>query len=123
MAFLLGETTDPAHAQCDRFSFCATEWSSGSVINLGGLPGFPGNEAFSIDNAGVAAGASSPTLVPEFVDATEWSRGRVIVLGGLQAQAQRHQRRRADSWTQRPERHRVERRQRHQPRRPARLRI
>jgi hypothetical protein len=39
---LLGETTGSARAQCTS---CATEWSGGAVINLGGLPGSTNSEA------------------------------------------------------------------------------
>ena len=46
--------------------FYATEWSSGSVINLGGLPGSTSSEAFGINDAGQAVGVSEfPTPVPE----------------------------------------------------------
>ena len=42
-----------AHAQCYD---CATEWSRGSVINLGGLPGSTYSEAYGINDAGQAVG-------------------------------------------------------------------
>src|ERR1700693_3190886 len=80
---VLGETTGSAHAQC-MSSFesasCATEWSGGSVINLGGLPGSSESQAFSINDAGQAVGLS---LVGGVSYATEWSGGSVINLGGL----------------------------------------
>ena len=38
---LLDETAGSAQAQCASFgAYCATEWSGGSVINLGGLSGY-----------------------------------------------------------------------------------
>ncbi len=89
--WLLGETTGSAQAQCDigptvSGYTCATEWSGGSIINLGGLPGSTGS----------------------------W--------------CQWYQQRRAGSgntvlswWNIRASRHRVERRQHHQPRRPSEL--
>lgn len=78
---LLGETTGSAHAQCNSFlTLCATEWSGGSIINLGGLPGSPDSAAFSINDRGHVVGWSSIGDVP---DATEWSGGKVINLGGL----------------------------------------
>jgi probable HAF family extracellular repeat protein len=59
----------------------ATEWSGGSIIDLGGLPGSFGSVAQSINDAGQAVGYSF------FVDgrerATEWSGGSIIDLGGL----------------------------------------
>ena len=58
----------------------ATEWSRGSSINLGGLPGYTGSEAFGINNAGQVVGYSNVGGVPY---ATEWSGGSVINLGGL----------------------------------------
>ena len=58
----------------------ATEWSRGSVTNLGGLPGFTDSVAYAINDAGQAVGSS---IVGGQVDATEWSRGSVINLGGL----------------------------------------
>jgi hypothetical protein len=78
---LLGETTGSAHAQCSPSPLstsCATEWSAGSVIKLGALPGFTDSVANSIkDDAGQAVG------IRLFVGAIEWSDGSVIPLGGL----------------------------------------
>ena len=54
----------------------ATEWSDGSVIDLGGLPGSRDNVAAGINNAGQVVGESGAY-------ATEWSGGGVINLGGL----------------------------------------
>ena len=68
---LLNDTTDPAHAQCNQ---CATEWSDGSVIKLGSLPGSTDSEALAINNAGQAVGSSGGQAV-------EWSGGSVIDLG------------------------------------------
>jgi uncharacterized membrane protein len=80
---LLGETASSTHAQCvssfENIS-CATEWSGGSVINLGGLPGASESQAFSINDAGRAVGLS---LVGGVSYATEWSGGSIINLGGL----------------------------------------
>jgi uncharacterized membrane protein len=58
----------------------ATEWSGGSVINLGGLPGSTFGVAFGINNAGQIVGWS---VVGGTMVATEWSGGGVINLGGL----------------------------------------
>jgi uncharacterized membrane protein len=63
-----------AHAQW------ATEWSGGSVINLGSLPGGTGNSyPFSVNDAGQVVGRS---YVGGHYYATEWSSGSVIDLGG-----------------------------------------
>jgi probable HAF family extracellular repeat protein len=70
-ACLLGETTGSAPAQCNP---CATEWSDGSVIKLGSLPGSTDSEALAINNAGQAVGSSGGQAV-------EWSGGSVINLG------------------------------------------
>ena len=70
---LLGEGATSVYAQCD---FCATEWSGGSVINLGGLPGFAPSVAEGINDAGQVVGESGDV-------ATEWSGGSIINLGGL----------------------------------------
>ena len=45
----------------------ATEWSAGSVINLGVLPGSVGSDATSINDAGQVVGISSghPGAIPE----------------------------------------------------------
>jgi uncharacterized membrane protein len=64
---LLGETTGSAHAQCNSFlSYCATEWSHGKVINLGGLPGSEASVARSINDAGqvVAPALPAGTVTP-----------------------------------------------------------
>jgi probable HAF family extracellular repeat protein len=71
---LLGETVGPAHAQCTpipNFN-CATEWSGGSVINLGGASTL--SQAFAINNAGQVVGQSGN-------DAVIWSGGSIINLG------------------------------------------
>ena len=76
---LLGETAGSAHAQCDFNIFgaiCATAWSGGSVINLGGLPGSTPDFAYGINAAGQVVGASGGAAV-------KWSGGGVINLGGL----------------------------------------
>ena len=76
---LLDETAGSAHAQCAIVE-CATEWSGGSVIDLGGLPGSFQTVANSINDAGQAVGYSATT---GGTFATEWSHGKVIDLGGL----------------------------------------
>jgi hypothetical protein len=50
---LLGETSGSAHAQCNfsNGTSCATEWSGGSVIDLGGLPGSTTSLATGINDA------------------------------------------------------------------------
>ena len=55
---LLGETAGSAQAQCESSSIhnCATEWSGGGVINLGGLPGFAASNAYGINDAGQVVG-------------------------------------------------------------------
>jgi probable HAF family extracellular repeat protein len=84
---LLGETAGSAHAQCYYTPFpvvacdTATEWSGGSVANLGGLPGYTYSEAVSINNVGQAVGLTE--FSPGYYHATEWSGGSVINLGGL----------------------------------------
>ena len=104
----------------------ATEWSGSSIINLGGLPGSTSSNADGINHAGRVVGVS---VVGGVEIATEWIGENVINLGGLpgstSSTAPRHQRRRADRgrkhcWRGR-DRHRMERRHRHQPRRPVRL--
>jgi probable HAF family extracellular repeat protein len=80
---LLGETAGSAYAQCIRSSeqpLCATEWSSGGPINLGGPPGFTTSAAAGINDAGQVVGYS---LVGNGSYATEWSGGSSINLGGL----------------------------------------
>jgi uncharacterized membrane protein len=71
---LLGVAAGSARAQI------ATEWSGGSVINLGGLPGSTFSSALSINDVGQAVGASA---FGGSEVATEWSGGSVINLGGL----------------------------------------
>jgi probable HAF family extracellular repeat protein len=58
----------------------ATEWSGGSVINLGSLPGSTFSGANGINDAGQVVGYSS--IGAGYV-ATEWSGGKVINLGDL----------------------------------------
>lgn len=74
---VFGEETRSAYADCN--GFCATEWSGGSVINLGGLPGFESSEATSINGAGQVVGDSG--LSGLRLHATEWSGGSIINLG------------------------------------------
>jgi probable HAF family extracellular repeat protein len=63
--------------------YCATEWSHGHVINLGGLPGYTNSFAYGINDSGQAVGYSLFVSGGFGVDyATEWSHGRVIDLGG-----------------------------------------
>jgi probable HAF family extracellular repeat protein len=75
---LLDETNGSAHAQCASFpgtiTTCATEWSNGSVINLGGLPVSTNSQAFGINDVGQVVGRSDSS-------ATEWSGGSTINLG------------------------------------------
>jgi hypothetical protein len=80
---LLSETSGSAYAQCIRSAggnLCATEWSSGGAINLGGPPGFMSSTATGINDDGLAVGISNFGNVPY---ATEWSGGGSINLGGL----------------------------------------
>ena len=72
-----GRNNGSARAQCND---CAAEWSGGIVKNLGALPGFTLSEAFSINHAGVAVGATDGLFDNH---ATEWSGSSVINLGGL----------------------------------------
>jgi uncharacterized membrane protein len=58
----------------------AAEWSAGSVIDLGGLPGSTYSWATGINNVGQAVGFS---IVDEVEYAVEWSGVNVIDLGGL----------------------------------------
>jgi probable HAF family extracellular repeat protein len=76
---LVGGTTGSAHAQCYLLG-CATEWSNGRIINLGGLLGSKQSFAWSINDAGQVVGVS---YANSFISATEWSNGRIINLGGL----------------------------------------
>jgi probable HAF family extracellular repeat protein len=72
------------NAQCvkslSEITGCATEWSGGSVIKLGSLPGFTESGANGINDAGQAVGFS---LLASVHQATEWSGGSVISLGNL----------------------------------------
>ena len=78
---VLGGTASSVHAQCNTSgSDCATEWSGGGVIELGGLPGSTASAAIGINNAGKAVGYSA---VGNDEVATEWSGGSVINLGGV----------------------------------------
>jgi uncharacterized membrane protein len=80
-ACLVGGSIGSAHAQCNPFNTqCATEWSGGSVVNLGGLSGSAGSVAQGINNAGQAVGFS---IVGGVEVATEWSGSSIINLGGL----------------------------------------
>jgi len=58
----------------------AAEWSGGSVIDLGGLPGSSLSEAESINDSGQVVEFS---VVDGVTYATEWSGGSIINLGGL----------------------------------------
>ena len=58
----------------------ATEWSGGSVINLGRLPGSTASYATGVNDAGQVVGYS---LTPDAVYATLWSGESVINLGVL----------------------------------------
>jgi hypothetical protein len=58
---LLGETAGSARAPVCFLTdtICATEWSGGSAIKLGGLPGnYSGSTAYGINDAGQAVGVS-----------------------------------------------------------------
>jgi hypothetical protein len=80
---LLGETMGSAYAQCPPFPpppFCATEWSGGSIIDLGRLPGSTESAALGVNDVGQVVGQS---VVGGIFVATEWSGGSVINLGGL----------------------------------------
>jgi hypothetical protein len=55
---LLGETTGSAHAAECILGQCATEWSRGTVINLGDLPNTSGSIARGINDAGQVVGSS-----------------------------------------------------------------
>jgi probable HAF family extracellular repeat protein len=71
---LLAETAGSAHAQCTplpNFN-CATEWSGGKIINLGGETTI--STAAGINDAGQAVGQGGG-------DAVIWSGGNVINLG------------------------------------------
>ncbi len=62
----------------------ATEWTGGTIINLGGLSGSTGSEALDINEAGQVVGYSD--FLDGHTSATEWSGGlggSIINLGGL----------------------------------------
>ena len=59
----------------------AAEWSGGTVIDLGGLPGSTASEAYAVNDAGTAVGVSIFANGAEY--ATEWSDGDIIKLGGF----------------------------------------
>jgi probable HAF family extracellular repeat protein len=85
---LLCETAGWARAQCNfsngNGTTCATEWSGGSVIDQGGLPGSMTSLATGINGAGQVVGSSTVGGVGH---AVEWSGGSVIDLGGLPGSA------------------------------------
>jgi hypothetical protein len=75
---LLTQTTGSAQAQCNPLgNICATEWSDGSVINLGGLPSSTQSAGSSINDAGEVVGFS---VVDGVETATEWNHDSVINL-------------------------------------------
>jgi probable HAF family extracellular repeat protein len=77
---LLGGTAGSAYAECTSGYSCATEWSAGKIINMGGLPNSVFNSATAINDVGQAVGYSAVGGVGY---ATQWSGGNVINLGGL----------------------------------------
>jgi probable HAF family extracellular repeat protein len=83
---LLGGIAGSAHAQCNPFPnfVCATEWSDGRVINLGGES--DNSVAFGINDRGQVVGLSRFGL-SDMDYATEWSHGNVINLGVLPGSA------------------------------------
>jgi hypothetical protein len=91
---LLGETTGSAHAKCDVGPSCATEWSGGKVIDLGGLPGSMGSAASGINAAGQVVGASN--VGPPIPPAPESSTWAMMLIGfaGLALAGYRSTRRR-----------------------------
>jgi probable HAF family extracellular repeat protein len=83
---LLGETASSARAQCSiAGNPCATEWSHGSAINIGGLPGSNESQAYGINDRGQAVGYSD---VGGLDYPTEWRHGSVIDLGRLSDSAE-----------------------------------
>jgi probable HAF family extracellular repeat protein len=62
----------------------ATEWSGGSIIDLGGLPGSTLSIADGVNDAGQAVGYS---VVNGVYHATEWSGSSIIDLGPGLAEA------------------------------------
>ena len=58
----------------------ATEWSGGSVIDLGELPGSTRSDAYGINDAGFVVGVSE---IGGIGYATEWIGRAIINLGGL----------------------------------------
>ena len=79
---LVGQCAGSARAECNPAAPfpCATEWSGGSVINLGAPPGSTYSDAYGINDAGQVVGYSAGPGVPS---ATEWNGGSAINLGGL----------------------------------------
>jgi probable HAF family extracellular repeat protein len=77
----LSEATGSVYAQCaspapGTTTTCATEWSGGSAVNLGTLPGFTSSAAIGINNAGQVVGYNDSSAI-------EWSGGSIIKLGSL----------------------------------------
>jgi probable HAF family extracellular repeat protein len=75
----------------DPFLEHAFEWSNGVLIDLGALPGANGSAAGSINNAGVAAGASTTGSIDPLTgwpaaEAVIWKNGTMIRLGNLGGQ-------------------------------------
>ena len=81
-----GWGANSAHAQCNFLSDleCATEWSGGKIIDLGGLPGSNYSIAQGINDDGQVVGVSE-LIGGAALGTTEWSHGQVIALGGLPA--------------------------------------
>ena len=50
----------------------ATEWSDGSIINLGGLPGTMFSQAYSINDAGQALGFSEGFIIITIPEPSTW---------------------------------------------------
>ena len=106
--FLLGiRAARAADAQ-----FYAVEWSGGSIIDLGGLPGSQESVATGINSAGQVVGYS---WVGNIEYAVEWSGGSVINLG-LGAASGINDAGQVVGVRRRRSRRRVERRLRDQPR-------
>ena len=66
----------------NEFPCYATEWSGGSVINLGGLPGNTSSWANGINDAGQIVGWSYLDSSYTLRDPTEWSGGSIVSLPG-----------------------------------------
>ena len=78
---VLGGTASSVHAQCNTSgSDCATEWSGGGVIELGGLPAQRLARRSALTTPVRRSGYSA---VGNDEVATEWSGGSVINLGGV----------------------------------------